>query len=116
MAVLGSIPTRASVSAEYQVGALAFASHPPSAVGTPVLNPTTFNYPLSAVSPNIQYTFSKIVEFNPRGAATKIVDVPTSLLEVGVQPAHGNSADTSNNSNFAIQISSTAGGTKIYRR
>ena len=116
LATLGSVPTRPSVSVEYQVGAPDFGSHPPSAPGTPVANPTTFNYPLSAVSPNIQYTFTNIVEFNPRGAATKIVDVPTSLLEVGVQPAHGHSADTSNNSNVAIQISSTAGGTKIYRR
>lgn len=88
-------PSRPSVSNEYQVGAPDFTFHPPDFGTTPVANPTTFNYPLNAVAPDIIYTFTKIIEFGPRGEALKIVDLPTQLLEIGLQSTHGNTVDAS---------------------
>ncbi len=75
-------PSRPSVPAAYQVGDTAgqtpdnsggsFAQH----IGSTGPNPTTFSYPLAVagVTSAAQYTFSKIIEFNPQGEASKIVE------------------------------------------
>lgn len=118
LAVLpATAPARPTVDIEFQVAATEFGTHPQDAPGSaPVLNPTTFNYPLGAVSPNIVYTFTKIIEFSPRGEVVKIVDLPTQLMEIGLQPTHGNAADTNAPNTVAIQIAGATGRAKTYRR
>jgi prepilin-type N-terminal cleavage/methylation domain-containing protein len=118
LALLPATPSnRPAVGSEFQVAADEFALHPQSAIGSsPTLNPTTFNYPLGAVSPNIIYTFTKIIEFSPQGEAVKIVDLPTQLTEIGLQSTHGNAPDVNTPNVVAIQVASATGRTKIYRR
>lgn len=108
-------PPRPAVALQYQVAADEFAMHPPTLGSAPVLNPTSFNYPLAAVAPNIEYTFTKIIEFNPRGEAMKIVDLPTQLVEIGLRPTHGNITDTRTPNVFAVQLSCATGKVKMFR-
>ena len=93
--------TRPSVPANtYQVGNSAFA------------NGTTFPYPLSGTP---TYTFTNIIQFNPQGDATRIVDVPTQWMEIGLRPSHGSSTDTASKNVVAVQISGIGGKVTVYR-
>ena len=88
-------PPRPAVPAAYQVGDATFGTHDTYSAGS-VTNPTTFSFPLST-SGVPQYTFTKIIEFNPQGEPGKVVDSvvngPQSWLEVAIQPTHGNVVD-----------------------
>jgi hypothetical protein len=118
-------PARPGVPAAYQVGDSTFAQHQSSGGGT-VPNPTTFTYPLGTAT-NAPYTFSKIIEFNPRGEASKIVENtfsgpgPQPAMEFGLQPTHGNLIDshyTGANATYAaaaIQIEGISGKVRIFR-
>lgn len=79
---------------------------PPS----PVLR---FQYPLGGTP---QYTFSKMVQFSPRGEA--VIDnsnyTYTPVSEIGFQPTHGSALSTSNVG--AIQLTGVGGNVKIYRQ
>jgi prepilin-type N-terminal cleavage/methylation domain-containing protein len=97
-----SFPTRPGVAPAYQVGDPTFAQHA-AASGAMIANPTTFTYPLTVnqkAPANLQYTFSKIIEFDPRGEASKIDENtfsgpgPQAVMEFGIQPAHGNIIDS----------------------
>jgi len=102
-----------------QAPAETFATRPPvtfngaqySLAGMP--NSTTpFTYP--AGSP---YTFSRVVQFSPRGEAVIGNSAQNSLqpaAEVGVQPTHGITLDNTNP--VAIQFTGLGGNVKIYRK
>jgi type II secretory pathway pseudopilin PulG len=80
-------------------------------------NPSlTFHYPLGA-SPG-QYTFTKIVQFSPRGEA--VIDnsnyALASVSEIGLQPTHGTTVDTTSTNLVAIQFTGIDGNFKIYRK
>ena len=51
----------------------------------------------AATASQAQYTFVNIIEFNPQGEPSKIVDGvingPQGWIEIGLQPAHGNVID-----------------------
>lgn len=87
-------------------------------------NPVTFNYPLLSKTPTSTppstgttvYTFYKIIQFNPLGDATKIVDTPTRLIEIGLRPTHGTSIDTISKDLAAVQVSGIGGAVRIYRQ
>ena len=72
-----------------------------------------FQYPLGSTP---QYTFSKIVQFNPRGEA--VIDnsnyTSTAVSEIGIQPTHGVTLTLTNYS--AIQLTGMSGDVKIYRQ
>jgi len=72
-----------------------------------------FQYPLGSTP---QYTFSKMVQFNPRGEA--VIDnsnyTYTPVSEIGFQPTHGSALSTSNVG--AIQLTGVGGDVKIYRQ
>ena len=73
---------------------------------------TPFTYP--AGSP---YTFSKAVQFSPRGEA--VIDNSTqnglqTAAEIGLQPTHGSTLDSTNP--VAIQFTGVGGTVKIYRK
>jgi hypothetical protein len=86
--------------ATYQVGSSTFA------------NGTTFSYPLTGTA---QYTFSNIIQFSPQGDATRIVDAPTQLIEIGLRPTHGTAAATASTDVAAIQVSGIGGHVTLYR-
>lgn len=93
--------TRPSIPADqYQIGSSSFA------------NTTTFVYPLTGTP---RYTFSNIVQFGPQGDATRIADVPTQVMEVGLRPAHGSTVDTKSPDVAVVQIGGLDGHTTIYR-
>lgn len=106
-----AVPSRTTVPVNsYQLGNSAFDTR----VGPPaVTNSTTFTYPLTGTA---QYTFVRIIQFSPSGDATKIVDTPTQLMEIGLRPAHGANVDTQSTNLVAIQIAGIGGQTRIYRR
>lgn len=116
-----AVPARATVGSDYQLAATEFTLHPstptgnPPTAGPPVTNPTTFNYPLSASSTTADYTFTRIIEFNPRGEALKIVDLPTPLMEIGLRPTHGNVVDNNSANIVAIQLTGGTGKARSYR-
>lgn len=109
--------TAGSIKSAYQLGHNDFSKHPVPSSGSMVTNPTTISYPIGNTSPD--YTFNKIIEFNPRGEAMKIVSdyegaIPT--LAVGLQPARGNVVDTKSTNVSAITISALTGATKLFRQ
>jgi Tfp pilus assembly protein FimT len=80
-------------------------------------NPSlTFHYPTGSSSP--QYTFVKVVQFNPRGEG--VIDNSnysfTPVSEIGFQPTHGSTADTASLNVAAIQFTGMSGNVKIYRK
>jgi len=87
-------PPRPPVPTAYQVGDPGFTMH-----GANIVNPTTFTFPVTTGThaSHAQYTFVNIVEFNPQGEPSKIVDGvvngPQSWLELAFQPTHGNVVD-----------------------
>lgn len=91
---------------DYQVGSQAFAQR------NGIQNTTTFNYPISGTAP---YTFVKIIQFSPQGDATKIVDTPTPLMEIGLTPTHGNVVDANSKNLVALQITGIGGLVQLYR-
>ncbi len=123
----GGYPARPGVQAAYQVGDTigqapnnaggSFAQHYGAGA-----NPTTFKYPLVAATP--QYTFSKIIEFNPQGEASKIVENvftgpgPQDAMEIAIVPTHGSTPDPrypQGKAAAALQIEGITGQVRIYR-
>jgi prepilin-type N-terminal cleavage/methylation domain-containing protein len=132
----GNNPVRPATLAAYQVGDSPGMS-PNNATGSFALhvgctsgNPTYFTYPLSVVgvTQTTQYTFHKIIEFNPQGEASKIVENifsgpgPQNEIEIAFQPAHGNviaPAYTGANQTTAaaaIQVEGLSGQVRVYRQ
>ena len=101
-------PQRPPVAAEYRVGDDAFL--PPTSPD--ISGPVQFNYPLTGTA---QYQFTKIIEFNPRGEATKVRDSPTPWIEFYLRRTRGNSPETTSPNVAAVQLSGLTGHTEIYR-
>lgn len=101
-------PRRPSVPAAYRAGDDAFLQSPASDAPGPV----SFSYPLTG---NAQYQFTKIIEFNPRGEATKVRDSPAPWIEFFLRQARGNTPDTTSPNVAAVQLSGLTGHTEIYR-
>jgi prepilin-type N-terminal cleavage/methylation domain-containing protein len=103
-----SFDTRPSfTSAAAQIGD---AGYPPS----PALS---FRYPVGSSSP--QYTFTKVVQFSPRGEGviTNTAYTFARVSEIGVEPTHGAAVPSSTPANVvAIQFNGFAGDVRIYRR
>ena len=83
---------------------------------SPAASMRPFQYPVgNGASP--QYTFNKVVQFNPRGEAlVNNTNFPaTQIIEVGLQLTHG-SAVASNDTNVeAVQVTGIVGNVKIFR-
>jgi prepilin-type N-terminal cleavage/methylation domain-containing protein len=96
---------------QYHVGHADFAKRV-QFDGSMIPNNTTFSYPLTGTA---QYTFTKIIQFNPQGDATKIVDTPTRTIEIGLRPTHGAVIDNTSRNLVAIQLVGITGRNKMYR-
>lgn len=108
------VPARVAVTdTRYQVGSDDFSNHISPSTGTSGQNLVTFTYPLTSATPS--YKFVKIIQFNPFGDATKIVDTPTQLMEVGLRPARSGAVDASSKTLAALQISGIGGAVRIYQ-
>src|SRR5439155_15932867 len=106
-----SFDTRPAATSTAQIGDVA----PPN----PYL---AFHYPVNV--PPAQYTFTKVVQFSPRGEG--LVDNSTyfasganfpRVSEIGVEPTHGATVPASIPANLvAIQFGGLGASTKIYQR
>lgn len=112
--------TLVNVPTMYQVGVADLdSSNPPQQNGSFDKDSSgnkimvTFNYPLMGTA---TYTFTKIIQFNPLGDASKIVDTPTRLMEIGLRPTHGTAIDTVSKNLAAIQVGGISGAIRIYRQ
>jgi type II secretory pathway pseudopilin PulG len=83
-----------------------------------------FQYPVGNPVPDAQYTFTKTLQFDPRGEGriNSSYDV-RPVIEIGLLPTHGNVAPTPTPSagNYtgnvvAVQLNGFAGNVKVYRR
>ena len=85
----------------------------PSSPVAPPSPSLSFQYPLSGNAP---YTFAKVIQFSPRGEG--VIDnsnyTMAPVSEIGVQPTHGTTVDTTNP--VAIQFTGLGGSVKIYRK
>ena len=91
----------------------------------PLTTPHNFQYPVGNPAPAAQYTFSKLLQFSPRGESRVNGDTYDirRIVEIGLIQTHGNVAPTPTPSagNYvgnvaAVQINGFAGDVKIYRR
>ncbi len=112
-----SVPPRSDTAPNaYQVGAADFAKRPSSASGGSLVpNEATFSHPLGASSGSAQYTFQKIIQFDPRGNASKIRDTPPRLIEIGLRPARGNAPDANTPNVVAVQLTGIGGAVDLFR-
>ena len=94
-----AVPRPSVPAATYQVASPSFA------------NTTKLLYPLTGTT---RYKFSNIVQFSPQGDATRIADVPTPVMEIGLRSTHGDVAATSTNV-IALQINGIGGHVTMYR-
>ena len=87
----------------------------------------TFNWPLLSTTATAKYSFSQIIQFNPIGQS---IFVPTayspnndgiiSVLEIGLQPTHGNlvppfPTQVVTGNIAVIQIAGESGGVTLYQ-
>jgi prepilin-type N-terminal cleavage/methylation domain-containing protein len=76
-----------------------------------------FQYPVGGAAPAAQYTFRKTLQFNPRGECSiNSTYKMRRVVEIGLQPTHGNVADVNNRNVIAIQFTGVGGNFKIYQR
>jgi prepilin-type N-terminal cleavage/methylation domain-containing protein len=89
----------------------------PTVGGQPLTTLFPFQYPVGSPLPTAQYTFTKTVQFNPRGESNlNSTSSTVAWIEVGVQPAHGDSPDLRTAKNAAVQVAGFTGDVKIYQR
>ena len=98
------VATRDTVPAPaYQVGDDSFAQA------------TKLHYPLGASDTNAAYTFTKIIQFYPVGDAIKMSDSLSPLMEVGLRPTRGATADATTKNCAAVQVTGINGAVRIYQ-
>ncbi len=75
-------------------------------------------YPVGSATATAQYTFTKAVQFSPRGEARIDNNNYTlkTVIEIGLQAAHGNVPDANGVNVVAIQVAGVSGAINIYRR
>ncbi len=95
----------------------------------PYTTPCNFQYPVGTPAPTAQYTFTKLLQFDPRGESRvngNTYDV-RRIVEIGLLQTHGNivptpisgagtSTATYNGNVVAIQIDGFGGDVRIYRK
>jgi len=98
------------------------ASQPNTA---PYTTPYNFQYPVGNPAPTVQYRFSKLLQFSPRGESRVNGDSYDirRVVEIGLIQTHGNAVPTPTPSagNYvgnvvAVQINGFAGDVRIFRR
>ncbi len=93
----------------------------------PLTTPLNFQYPVGDPAPPIQYTFSKILQFSPRGESRVNGDSYDirRVVEIGLIQTHGTATPVPRSGTggsifdgnvVAVQINGFAGDVRIYRR
>lgn len=99
---------RPNVSSNYQVGNAATSA-----------SVTPFDWPLGSAINGGQYSFKKVINFDPQGIAriqySTNTDAISPYTEVGLQQTHGTAVDTNSPNVVAVQVGGVGGNVKIYR-
>ena len=76
-----------------------------------------FQYPVG-VAGSAQYTFTNVLQFSPRGEVlvSGMAGALTPLVEVGLQPAHGDVANMVSSDLIALQVAGISGNVILYRQ
>ena len=94
----------------------------------PYTTPYNFQYPVGNPAPAAQYTFSKLLQFSPRGESRVNGDSYDirRVVEIGLIQTHGNGDSCSSRRRWrtfdfagdvvAVQLNGFAGDVRIYRR
>jgi type II secretory pathway pseudopilin PulG len=93
----------------------------------PLTTPRNFQYPVGNGPPAAQYTFSQLLEFNPRGESRVIGDSAIRrVVEIGLIQTHGVATPPPTGTGtggsifagnvVAVQVNGFAGDVRIYRR
>jgi type II secretory pathway pseudopilin PulG len=88
-------------------------------IGNAPASVTPFDWPLGSALNGGQYSFQKIINFDPQGVAriqySTNADTISAYTEVGLQQTHGVAVDANNPNVVAIQLSGVGGAVAIYR-
>ena len=93
----------------------------------PLTTPHNFQYPVGNPAPAAKYTFSRLLEFSPRGESRVIGDgAIRRVVEIGLIQTHGAATPAPTGSGtggsifagnvVAVQINGFAGDVRVYRR
>jgi hypothetical protein len=98
---------RPSVLSNYNIGNVATVSVTP------------FDWPLGSALNAGQYSFQKVINFDPQGVARIQYSTTTTTIspytEIDLQQTHGTTIDASNPNVVAIQLSGIGASVTIYR-
>jgi len=102
----GGLARQTVTSGSYEIGSAACKSVTP------------FDWPLGSALNAGQYSFKKVINFDPQGVARiqyqTNTDTIVQYMEIGLQPAHGN-AVSSGADVAAIQVNAITASIRIYR-
>jgi prepilin-type N-terminal cleavage/methylation domain-containing protein len=88
-------------------------------IGNAPASVTPFDWPLGSALNGGQYSFQKVISFDPQGVAriqySTNNDTISTYTEIGLQQAHGAVVDTNSLNVVAIQLSGVGGSVAIYR-
>lgn len=80
---------------------------------------TPFDWPLGSGLNGGQYSFKKVINFDPQGVAriqySNNADTISPYTEIGLQQTHGTTVDANSPNVAAIQLGGIGGGVTIYR-
>jgi len=80
---------------------------------------TPFDWPLGSALGGGQYSFKKVISFDPQGVAriqySTNTDTISPYTEVGLQQTHGSTVDANSPNVVAIQLSGVGGNVTVYR-
>jgi type II secretory pathway pseudopilin PulG len=88
-------------------------------IGSAPVSVTPFDWPLGSALGSGQYSFQKVINFDPQGVAriqySTNADTISPYTEVGLQQTHGTSVDANSSNVVAIQLTGIGGIPTIYR-
>jgi Tfp pilus assembly protein FimT len=88
-------------------------------IGLAPASVTPFDWPLGSPLNGGQYSFQKVINFDPQGVAriqySNNTDTISAYTEVGLQQTHGTTVDANSPNVAAIQLGGVGGGMTVYR-
>jgi Tfp pilus assembly protein FimT len=88
-------------------------------IGNAPASITPFDWPLGSALNGGQYSFQKVINFDPQGVAriqyATNTDTISTYTEIGLQQTHGTTVDANSPNVVAIQISGVGSNVTIYR-
>jgi prepilin-type N-terminal cleavage/methylation domain-containing protein len=88
-------------------------------IGNAPASVTPFDWPVGSALNSGQYSFQKVINFDPQGVAriqySTNTDTISTYTEVGLQQTHGTAVDVNSPNVVAIQLGGVGGSVTIYR-